>query len=210
MKLRRVNYALVGACLFLLTSCQTENKKSFADTPIVQDQYRLKEDREAFAELRKELPDDKKGQNDEKALILNMMSDLKHSPTEIREKFDSLVIKKRDLFQKDMDKHREEYVKKERKDRENFTKMVEFDRKKFIENKHSSDEKSEFFADQDTRRQDFYSDQREKRDEFEANVRDQRKNFDDYIRAKTMEFNQEHRAYSKRYEAFQKENQIQH
>lgn len=200
MKQRRIIYSLVGVGLFLLPSCQSETKMSSIDAPIVQDQYRLKEDREAFAEIRKEVPEDKKSQNDEQALILNMMSDPKHTPDEIREKFDSLVTKKRGLFQKNMEKQREEYVKKERRDRENFTKKAESDRKKFSEGKHSPDEKSEFFADQDTQRRSFYSDQREKRDEFEANARDQRKNFDDYIRAKTMEFSQEHRAYIKRYQ----------
>lgn len=200
MKQRCIFYSLVGVSLFLLPSCQSESKTSSVDAPIVQDQYRLKEDREAFAEIRKEVPEDKKSQNDQQALILNMMSDLTHTPDEIREKFDSLATKKRDLFQKNMDKHREEYVKKERRDRERFTKKAETDRKKFTEGKRSTEEKLEFFADQDTQRRSFYSDQREKRDEFEANVRDQRKNFDDYIRAKTMEFNQEHRAYIKRYQ----------
>lgn len=200
MKQRCIFYSLVGVSLFLLPSCQLESKTSSVNAPIVQDQYRLKEDREAFAEIRKEVPEDKKYQNDEQALILNMMSDLKHTPFEIREKFDSLVTKKRDLFQKNMDKHREEYVKKERRDREDFTKTAEISRKKFTQGKHSTDEKSEFFAEQDTQRRSFYSDQREKRDEFEANAHDQRKNFDDYIHAKTMEFNQEHRAYIKRYQ----------
>ncbi len=200
MKQRLVIYSLVGVCFLLLSSCQTGSQKSAGDAPLVQDQYRLKEDREAFAEIRKDIPDDRKTQNDEQALILNMMSDLKHSPGEIREKFDSMLTRKRSVFQKDLDKKREEYVKKERQDREKFTKTSETDRKKFTDVKHSADEKAEFFADQDTRRRNFYSDQREKRDEFEADVRDQRKNFDDYVRSKTMEFNQEHRAYIKRYQ----------
>ncbi len=210
MKHRLVIYSLVGAWFLLLNGCQSESKKLPEDQPLVQDQYRLKEDREAFAEIRKNVPEDRQKQNDERALILYMMSDLNRSPGEIREKFDSIVTKKRDVFQKNMDQRREEYVKKERKDRESFTKTAETDRKKFTDGKHSSDEKSEFFADQDTRRRDFYSNQREKRDEFEADVRDQRKNFDDYIRQKTMEFNQDHRAYTKRYETYQKENQTQH
>ena len=77
MKQRLVIYSLVGTCSLFLTSCQLESKKPLVAEPLVQDQYRLKEDREAFAEVRKEVPDDKKRQNDEQALILNMMSDLK-------------------------------------------------------------------------------------------------------------------------------------
>ena len=114
MKNRILFSTLVGACFLLLCSCETSDKKPSPSAPLVQDQYRLKEDREAFNEIRKDIPDDKKKQNDEMALVLNWMSDIQRPPGDVREKFDSIVTKKRNLFQKDMEKHREEFVKKER------------------------------------------------------------------------------------------------
>ena len=167
---------------------------------LIQDEYRLKDDRKALEELRKDLPPELKTENDELALLLKLTGETQDKPpTKVREKFNSLASKKRQLFQKDMDRKRREYVREEKKQREQFQKENEKIKKEFLSKKATADQKREFYSENEDRRRTFYQDLREKRDEFEADMRDGRKNFDDYIREKTSEFNQEIRAYEKRY-----------
>lgn len=170
------------------------------DPTLVEDKYSLKADLEAFAEVRKNIPEDKRKENDERAFMDQMMSDLSKSPSEIRNRFSSIVYKKRNLFNKDMIKARESFSKNEKKMRDEFNKEQSEVRKSFQKKKVSSEERKEFFEDVEAKRKDFYLDIKEKRDEFEADVREKRRNFDDYIRSKTDEFNQLHRDYIKRYE----------
>lgn len=167
---------------------------------LVDDKYSLKADLEALAELRKNIPPEKRKENDEKAFMDQMMDDLSKSPSEIRGKFFSILSKKRDIFSKDMSKIRQDFTNKQHKARDLFIKEQSEARKEFLEKKVSPEERRSFYSDLEGKRKDFYSMQREKRDEFEADIRDKRKNFEDYIRAKTDEFNQRHRDFTKRYE----------
>lgn len=191
---------MIATMLISILACSAPEKKSKVDEPLVEDKYRLLEDRQALEEMRKQVPPEKKVQNDELALIMAGMGDTNRNPSDVRNKFNSILNRKRQLFQNDMTRRREIYVKQERKDREMFTKELEKKRNTFVRGRPSADEKKDFFNDLDTQRRDFYSDQREKREEFESDIRDQRKNFEDYIREKTNEFNQAHREYTKRWE----------
>ncbi len=170
------------------------------ETPLVDDKYSLKADREALEALRKNIPAEVKKDNDEKAFMDDMMSDLSKNPSDVRGKFQSIVNKKRETFNKDMTKKREDFSKAQSKDREAFSKEQGEQRKDFTKKRTSSSERTDFYDDLEGKRKDFYSGQKEKRDAFEEDMRDKRKNFDDYIRAKTDEFNQLHRDYTKRYE----------
>lgn len=189
----------------VLVSCASGTPESRVDAPLVEDKYRLSADRQALEEIRSEVPEDRRRENDELAFALQWMGETKKSPSEIREKFNSAVSKKRSQFQRDMEKRRETFVRKERADREAFQKEQESLRKDFRGRKATADERKPFFDDIEQKRRDFYADQREKRDAFEADMRDRRKNFDDYVREKTSEFNQEHRAYTRRYDDLKKE-----
>lgn len=187
-----------------LAACASKGPDT-VDQPIVEEKYRLSADRKALEDIRAQVPEDKRRENDEIAFILQWMGEVKKSPGEIREKFNSAVSKKRSEFQKDMEKRRETYVKDERKNRDAFQKEQEAQRADFKKRKSNSDERKAFFDDIESKRRDFYTDQREKRDAFESDMRDRRRNFDDYVREKTSEFNQEHRAYSKRYDDYKKD-----
>lgn len=167
---------------------------------LVDENYSLKADREALEALRKNIPEEVRKENDEKAFMDGLVSDLSRSPSEVRNQFSSIVNKKRSAFNKDMTKAREQFGKQQKKEREEFTKELADQRKSFAKKKVTSDERKEFYDELESKRKDFYENQKEKRDSFEADMRDKRKNFDDYIRSKTDEFNQLHRDYSKRFE----------
>ena len=173
-------------------SCATAGDSSSdknSDRPLVQPEYRLQEDRKAFDEVRSQVPEDKKIENDELAYIEKLFENPLEQPSKIRDRFSKLLSKKRDKFSKDMTKQRETFVKQERKDRDQFTKDIEAKRNDFKKKKTTADERKDFFADMELKRKDFYADQREKRDEFEAQMRDDRKNFEDYAHDKSNDFN---------------------
>lgn len=200
-RLRSLIYVLFLTLVVLLSAIESRAQNEGPEsTSLVDENYSLKADREAFEELRKNIPANVKKENDEKAFMDGLVSDLSRSPSEVRNKFSSIVNKKRSLFNKDMTKAREQFNKIQKKERDEFTKDLADKRKDFAKKKSTSDERKEFYDDHESKRKDFYADQKEKRDEFEADMRDKRKNFDDYIRSKTDEFNQLHRDYSKRFE----------
>ena len=200
---------LSSGCLSMiifLGGCQIVTKRAegtAAETSqplLVDEKYSLTADRKQFEELRKEVPEQKKKENDELALLTQFFADTNKPPSEIRSKFDRLLRKKREVFQKDMTKEREFYVREEKKRRDIFTKELEAERKDFQGRKVGREVRSEFYDQLDAKRKDFFSSERLKRDEFEEATRDKRKNFEDYAREKNNEFNQEMRAYTKRYE----------
>lgn len=198
---RRKSLLLLALGAFLVQGmCSATSFAEEAGATLVDEKYSLKADREALEALRKQIPPEVKKENDEKAFMDQMMSDLSRSPSEVRGKFSSILNKKRDLFNKDMTKSREQFSKTQKEEREAFSKEQAEQRKSFSKRKASSEDRKEFFDELEAKRKDFYSNQKEKRDEFEAETRDKRKNFDDYVRAKTDEFNQLHRDYTKRFE----------
>jgi hypothetical protein len=192
--------AILGCATATAEGPNSHGDSSTLETPRIQDEYRLKEDRKILEELRKDIPEETQVENDELALLLKLTSETQEKPpTKVREKFNSLARKKRNIFQKDMTRKRAEYVKAEKKGRDQFTKENERLKKEFKKKKTSREESREFYSEGDERRRSFYQELREKRAEFETDMRDERKNFDDYMREKTSEFNQEARAYEKRY-----------
>ncbi|MBC7456982.1 MAG: hypothetical protein H7235_01890 [Bdellovibrionaceae bacterium] len=207
----KIQFVVSAVALLTLASCQIETKreeptiKASANKPLVDPKYSLTQDRSEFDRLRESVPEEKKQANDEKALFAEWTVELKKSPADVREKFDNLVRKKRDLFNKDMTKTREQFTKSLEKKRADFLKDLESKRKDFANQKKSRDEKNDFFNELDGQRRDYFSEEKEKREEFEANVRDQRKNFEDYMAEKRAGFNSEMKSYTEKYNLKQAE-----
>ncbi len=199
------------SCMALLAACsstQEESKNTYrqgGDRPLVDDKYSLRADRAEIENLRAQVPEQTKKQNDELAFILSLMSDPKRQPSEIRSQFDQLLRKKRDLFDRDVKAERENFTKEERKKREEFLKGQQKQREEFNRGKRSREERAEFYKGLDEKRSEFFSVEKERRADFESDVRERRKNFEDYARQKQNEFNQEYRAHSKRHEDWKKE-----
>lgn len=182
----------------LIIGCASQEKKD--DAPLVDEKYSLKKDREAFEQLRKDIPEDVRRDNDEKAFMAELTADLSRHPSEVRSQFSRIINKKRELFGKDMNRTREKFNEELKKTREEFSRQQSKARSNFSGAKKSSQERTDFYNRLDAERREFNSEQQSKRDDFEADMRERRKNFDDYMRAKTDEFNQLHRDYTKRYE----------
>ena len=198
-------YCLVPYMLvFSLSSCSTGEKDEEA-RPKLEEEVSIKADRSALDELRKDIPEEKRVENDEKALILELMGELKLHPSKVRSKWGTLVRKKRDKHRKTLKKWRSDYSRDEKKRREEFTKKAKKEREDFRRGKPDREKTKEFYADQDRERKEFFGNERDKRKEFESDVRSKSKEYDSYMREKNREFNEQHRLYYKRWQAREKE-----
>jgi hypothetical protein len=190
--------------LFLLThtlGCQVQttrdagNENKVEGPTLVDPKYSISKDRSEFDKLRESIPAEVRQSNDEKALMAEWFSEVKLEPEKIRDKFDTIVRKKRELFNKDLTKQREAFNKEEKKKREEFLKDLEEERKDFLKRKVDKDKRAEFFNEQDEKRRNYFADQKDKREDFESNVREKRKDFEDYIKEKNNDFSSELKAY---------------
>lgn len=214
-RLRGLTKVGVQVCTFALLafslSCRNpESKNQYQspaglNPPAVDPKYSLAADRQAVEDLRQNIPAQRKAENDEEALMLQLFSDVKRNPMDIRSTFDQMLRKKRELFDRDMNRERDQFNWAERKSRDEFLKSQSKERERITQNKSlGKEERAEFFKDQDTRRREFFADERDKRNDFESQIREKRKNFEDYTRAKTNEFNAEMRAFQKKHDEAKK------
>lgn len=201
----------ISLILILFLGCSSAPEKtnnqyrsSDQDRPLVDSKYSLSADRQAFEEIRAQVPDNKRKENDESALMMQLFSNPEREPSQIRSQFDEIVRKKRAQFDKDISRERETFTKEERKKRDEFLKSQKQVRDDFNRSKQSSDEKRDFYRDQDQKRSEYFADERDRRNDFESDVRERRKNFEDYIRQKNNEFNQEYKSFQKKHEDFKK------
>ncbi len=189
----------------LLSSCQIETKRTQpgqanpADQTLVDPKYSLSQDRSDLDKLRESVPEKTRKLNDEKALLAEWMHDFRLEPSDIREKYDNLARKKRELFNSDLAKVRDKFSKTEKKNQEQFLKDLEQERTDFSRQKKDRDKRADFFSELDGKRKTFFSEQRDKRDEFESDMRDQRKNFEDYLKEHQLNFNSELKIYNQRW-----------
>lgn len=206
---------LLGVLVQCSTS-QTDDKYSWDrqnnesdESPAVEHEYSLKSDRSALDELRDQVPEDRRRENDELALVLKDMAGDKTTPSKVRSKFNKVMRRKRNKFRKDMRRHRDNFRDQERERRDKFLEAQKDKREEFKERyKADRDEMNKFYNRIRAERKDFFAEQRERRKEFEEVARQKQKDFDAYLREKRRDFNEEHRAYSKRFYERKKANRL--
>lgn len=200
---RRYEWVPLLLPLFIFTACQSAPEKKSEEPsspPLVENEFSLKADRSQFDELRKEIPDEIRRENDELAFVRSLMADGDQEPAKIRERYYKAVRDRREKFTKAQRKLREEFTKKERNERESFLKQLKAEREQFMKRvkarKVSREEQKDFFDEIEARRRDFFNDQRDNRNEFEARQTEQRRAFEAYINERNQLFNQELREYT--------------
>ena len=194
-------YSAISILTFVgLGGCQLETKhepKALNNSGVLVDpKYSLSEDRAEFEKLRESIPEQKKQINDEKALLAEWTAGYRSTPNEVREKFENLTRKKRELFNKDLNQAREDMSKTEKQKRDVFLQELESERVDFSKRKKDRDERNDFYNRQDDKRRRYFADERDKREEFESTLREQRKNFEDYLREKSLSFASELKFYT--------------
>lgn len=199
MKFDLKSYGLVTSVLgsfFLagLVSCGSENTLPTGDQEVS-----LQEDRSRLDELRQDIPEEKRRENDELALILQIMNSKDKKPYEIRERFNTVMRKKREEFSKTQRRIREDFSRRERDDREKFTREQKDVSDKFYRSKPSSEQRSRFSQDHSTRRERHYQDSRARRQAFEDDMRSKERDFSSLIADKVKEFDEHYKAYEKEF-----------
>ncbi len=164
----------------------------------------IKADRSHLEELRKDIPEEIKVANDELALIMSLMGEVKEKPDSIRTRFQRQVAKKREDFRRRTNKLRQDFNKTERADRDKFLKNLSQERAKFNKEKPDRETTRNFYSEQDLKRREFLSNQKDQRAEFEGELRARTKDFDEDVRLKTKEFNDQYRIYSQRFREAEK------
>ena len=161
----RLVLAFIG--IQILSGCQSSSSKDNtyregkAPPPtLVDEKYSLVDDRKKLDELRQQVPADQKTKNDELAFVLNLLGEVKRPPSEIRSRFDAVVRKKRELFNKDAGREREDFTKQERKKREDFLAEQKKNRDDFLVSKPKKDERDEFFQQSEEKRKSFFKNER--------------------------------------------------
>ena len=160
----------------------------------------LSEDRSKLDELRKELPGDKKKENDELAMLLSSLnpgaSEMVLPSYEISSRFNRIMQKKRDEFQRKLKTERDEFSRLEKSSREKFLQDQKSERDSFNRSKKNADDRRSFTDSQSQKRDAFFADSREKRMSFEEQIRTKQKDFEFLTRTKTSDFNQLLKAYN--------------
>lgn len=165
----------------------------------------LKADRSQLNELRKDIPEEKQQQNDELALYLDLMKQGSEQPYVVRDKFNSLVTKKRERFQEKVDRLRSDYRNDEQRRRDDFLSEQQRKRESFLSGHPSSKEIRRFSTDQEKDRTRFFADERARRSDFESELNAHSKDFNAYMRERRETFNEQYRIYSKKFSEKPKE-----
>lgn len=199
------NYIIVLFGLFFLIQCSSTEKKSETPT-LVEDKYRLKEDRDAIETLRADIPEEKRQQNDEIALNLKWMNEKKMTPSAIRSSFSQIVAKKRKIFNQDINKSRQEFSTTEKAKRKEFDDKMRLERESIRAYKKSnSKEKKQMMENLEIKRKEFNLSQKSLRDTYEEEVKDKKKSFEDYMKQRNDEFNADLKIYTIEYNEKKKE-----
>ncbi|MBX3021114.1 MAG: hypothetical protein KF799_05500 [Bdellovibrionales bacterium] len=165
----------------------------------------LKADRDELAELRKDIPAETQRANDELALQLGLMKQGTETPATVRDRFQTLVQRKRSDFRKKVERLRNDYRQEETRRREDFTVTQKRTRENFMKRKRDRTELQRFSSDQERDRSRFFADERDRRSNFEAEVNARSRDFESYMRERSNEFNEQYRLYSKKFSEKPKE-----
>lgn len=196
---------LISVSILTLVSCISRSPKANReeDRKHIDQQLgselSLKQDRQALSDLRKEIPTETQKANDELALFLNLMGQGTESPQVVRDKFSSMVQKKRSAFHGKIRQLRDEYRKEESERRESFLDSQKSKRESFNRKKNDAKEHREFYSHQEKERATFSAEERSRRMNFEAELNAKSKDFDSYMREKQKEFDEQYRLYSKKF-----------
>lgn len=172
-------------------------------------EHSLRDDREKLKGIRSEIPEVVKKENDELALVLDLMKEYKRPSSDIRRRFDRVMRKRREKFNREMRKEREEFNKNERKKRDAYLESLKRRREAFKKKKVTREQSREFHKELSREREDTFNEAREKRREFESEFRIRRRDYEDEYRSVQRDFSERLRAYSKGYYDYHKNKRLQ-
>jgi hypothetical protein len=193
---------------FGLVSCAVKKAHSGPEASEVPIETTLENDKKTIEELRKNVPAEKRAENDQTKEIMSLMGEVKDSPSRIREKFNRATQKMREAQRRESQRTRDAFNREEKRKRDDFYKKLKEERDDFNDDKRTSDQRKRFYEDQDRIRKEFTADERDKRNQFNADEKMKSDDFSNMLREKNQEFTQEMRAYTQRYNDYQNEQKL--
>ena len=161
-------------------------------------EIRLSDDSKELSSLRRDLPEQKRQDNDDLAEYLRKLQLAERDPDKARSEFNQLLQSRREKFRNALTKIRESYSADERKKREEFNagqnKKRETIRKRNLKPKDSQEAYYQLSEEQ----KEFYANERLRRKDFEAEIQTQMKDFDFMIRERQQAFNEQLRTIKKK------------
>jgi hypothetical protein len=160
----------------------------------------LASDRSQIEQLRKDIPEEIRKENDEMALILNLLKSEEEEPNRLRERFNKVMRDRREIHDRELRRKRDEFSRSDRKAREEFIATQKSERDEFMRRgQRSAEERREFFDSQDVKRKDFFSAAADQRKVFESEQSAVRRDFEAEARERANRFTEELRVYSNRF-----------
>lgn len=182
----------------------TLSRESDSNSNETKQELSLKNDSEEVARLRKNVPAEKKAENDDLRDILSLLGEVKKAPNEHREKFESRMRAIREKQRIAHQRQRDAFNKEERRSREHFLEELKVERDRFFRSKHDADEKRDFTTKQNDARQEYFADEKDKRRDFESDVRQKMNDQTAFYKEKSDEFYKELKIYTTKYNEMQK------
>lgn len=190
---------LILMSLFTLAGCASKESGAISSSSESSGELSLAEQKNEIEELRKNIPEDKRRENDKLKDILTLMHNPQLSPEVMRERFNRVTQRLREGHRRDTQRARDEFNKTQKNERNEFQKKAKEKRDEFTKRKRSSEERKEFFAEQDQERRKFNADQNDKRDLFYSDAKIKNDDFMQGLKDQTSEFNAQLKAYSVKY-----------
>lgn len=211
---RRLVLLGLGSSLCLITACQMSTKprtqplKVSSQIEAAKDkldgEVSLSGDEKTIEELRKNIPEPKRTDNDLLRETLALLGEVKDPPRRHSDRFNKMVREINNDRRKQDRKLRDNFSKTERKERDAFLKKIKEDRDNFNKKKVTREQRKEFYDEQDEARKDFFANQRDGRKEFDAEQRSQSSDFKAYLKDRTDDFRRELKVYTIKYNDMEK------
>jgi hypothetical protein len=186
-----INASLKRTSLYLALIIGVVASSVSAQQSTLDQEISLSDDRKHLEELRKDIPEDTKKENDELAFILKLFEDKKRKPNQIRQEFNRRLSSYRKKKQKYFKKLNKEYSKQEKTQRKSFLAQSKKKRDEFLKKESSKQDRDDFFKEERSLNDEFFSEEREKRRDFESEVRAQQREFEQELNDRRKDF--EHR-----------------
>jgi len=187
----------------ILTGCSVvhhrDSKNTQTEVSLKQD---LNEVESAKKEMRKDIPEIVQKQNDDLAVIFDLMKDESVPPQTVRQRYLRHVEKVRRDFRKQTDQLRDNFNKVEKENRKAFLDDINEEKEDFKDSikgeKYDKDKTKEFYDKTEFKRKDYFDDERTKRKDFESDMRQLREDFNSRMRDSQLQFNDSIRLYEQK------------
>ncbi len=162
---------------------------------LAQNEVSLKDDQKTIEELRENIPEDIKSENDQLGFILKLFDDKTRRSDSIQREFDKYISRLRKEHDTLAKQKRNQFTKNEKSSRNDFLAKSKDARLNFLKDKPVTDKRKEFFENERTERQAYFSTEKDQRKDFESNIKSEKSDFEDKIKRIRKDFDEKKKVF---------------